>query len=148
MFIKTQKLYYEICFVDCIERSRGFTIPKNGCFYVFDFHAIVYFEIDTGKVIEIEDEWEYDLEKSVIILNGVKIPFIGFEGTPILEKQGVGKLELKNSSIKLIKEDGNVEVWNLENFSGDWEQVTFDSSRNAFLFGAPYDFDYRYITIP
>jgi hypothetical protein len=33
----------------------------------------------------------------------------------------------------------------MEMSSGDWEQVTFDCSRNAFLFGTPYNFDYKYV---
>jgi len=42
---------------------------------------------------------------------------------------------------------GETQIWHFENFSGDWEQVSYDRCRNAFLFGASYDFDYRYIQI-
>ncbi|WP_106795219.1 hypothetical protein [Aquimarina sp. Aq78] len=139
---------YKIEYPGYMERSVGFSIPENGIFYMVSREDLVYYELETDKVVEIEDEWEIDTDNCIIHLNGEKIPFIGlFGGTPILEKQGIGKLELKNSTIKLIKEEGSTELWNLENFSGDWEQVTFDKYQDALLFGAPYDFDYRYIKI-
>jgi hypothetical protein len=139
---------YKIEYPGYMERCIGFSIPENGNFYVVSWDDLAYYELGTGKVIEVEDEWELDTDNPIILLKGKRIPFIGlFGGNPILDRQGVGRLELKNSTVKLLKDNGDIELWNLKNFSGDWEQVTFDKYRDAFLFGAPYDFDYRYIQI-
>ena len=62
-------------------------------------------------------------------------------------KKGIGEISLKESEITLVRENGIEQKWKFDNFSGDWEQVSFDTKVNAFLFGAPYDFDFRYITI-
>ncbi len=130
-----------------MERSQGFTIPENKCFYVVSFDDLVYYDLNSGEILEL-DNWDIDENKSVVLLDGKEIPFIGlWGGNPILNKRGIGVLSLNNSEIILKRENGSEQKWKLENFSGDWEQVTFDMNINGFLFGAPYDFDYRYISI-
>jgi hypothetical protein len=129
-----------------MERSVGFTVPNNGQFYVVSFEDLVYYQLDSGCVTEIEKEWELKEKERVILVEGDRVPFIGlWDGSPIHKREGIGKLQLKNSVVSLVKMDGQIQRWEFENFSGDWEQVTFDCSRNAFLFGAPYDFDYKYV---
>lgn len=130
-----------------LERCQGFSIPENKSFYVVSFENLVYYDLNTGEVSEL-DNWDIDEIKNVILLKGKEIPFIGlWGGNPILWKSGIGELSLNNSKITLKREDGSEQSWNFDNFSGDWEQVTFDKTFDGFLFGAPYDFDYRYITI-
>ena len=130
-----------------MERSQGFTIPENKCFYVVSFEDLAYYNLNTDEVIEIEN-WELDENRRVIILKDIEIPFIGlWGGNPVLQKDGVGNLLLSDSEVTLLKEDGSKKIWKFENFSGDREYVTFDTKINGFLYGAPYDFDYRYITI-
>lgn len=97
---------------------------------------------------EIDQAWDLQEKANIILLEGHKIPFIGlWGGSPIHKREGIGELRLNNSVASLIHEHGEVGIWKFENFSGDWEQITFDRYRNAFLFGAPYDFDYRYVSI-
>jgi hypothetical protein len=130
-----------------MERSQGFSIPENKCFYVVSFEALVYYDLKSGEVTEIDD-WDFDETRNVILLDGKEIPFIGlWGGSPILNKSGIGRLSLNASTVTLKREDGTETNWSLENFSGDWEQVTFDAKTNAFLYGAPYDFDYRFVSI-
>jgi hypothetical protein len=129
-----------------MERSVGFTVPNNGQFYIVSFEDLVYYQLDSGSVTEIEQEWELKEEEKVILVGGDRVPFIGlWGGSPIHKREGIGELQLKNSVVSLVKIDGQIQHWKFENFSSDWEQVTFDRSRNAFLFGAPYDFDYKYV---
>jgi hypothetical protein len=136
----------KIQFPGYMERSVGFTVPENGQFYVVSFDDLVYYQLDSGNVIEIEKTWDLKENERVILLEGNKIPFIGlWGGSPLHEREGVGELQLKDSVVSLAKAGGQVSRWAFKNFSGDWEQVTFDRYRNAFLFGTPYDFDYRYV---
>jgi hypothetical protein len=129
-----------------MERSVGFTVPNNGQFYVVSFESLVYYQLDSGSVTEIEQKWELKEEERVILVEGDRVPFIGlWGGSPIHKREGIGELQLKNSVVSLVKMDGQIQCWEFKNFSGDWEQVTFDCSRNAFLFGTPYDFDYKYV---
>jgi hypothetical protein len=129
-----------------MERSVGFTVPNNGQFYVVSFEDLVYYQLDSGSLTEIEQEWELKEEERVILVEGDRVPFIGlWGGSPIHKREGIGELQLKNSVVSLVKMDGQIQRWEFKNFSGDWEQVTFDCSRNAFLFGTPYDFDYKYV---
>ena len=135
-----------IQFPSYIDRCVGFTVPENGQFYVVSFNALVYYQLDNGVTREIDQPWDLQEKESLILLEGNKIPFIGlWGGSPIHKRDGIGELRLTNSVASLIHENGKVDTWKLENFSGDWEQITFDRYRNAFLFGAPYDFDYRYV---
>jgi hypothetical protein len=135
-----------IRFPGFMERSVGFTVPDNGQFYVVSFEDLVYYQLDGGNVTEIEQQWELKKEERVILVEGDKIPFIGlWGGSPIHKREDIGELQLKNSVVSLAKIDGSIQRWKFKNFSGDWEQVTFDLSCNAFLFGTPYDFDYRYV---
>ena len=137
-----------IQFPDFMERSIGFTVPDNGQFYIVSFEDLVYYQLDDGNVTKIEKKWELKEEEKVILFEGDKVPFIGlWGGSPIHKREGVGELHLKNSVVSLAKMDSSIQRWKFKNFSGDWEQVTFDLSRNAFLFGTPYDFDYRYVHI-
>lgn len=136
-----------IDFPGYMERCQGFTIPVNKCFYVVSFDDLVYYDLNTGEVTELDD-WEIDDKKSVVLINNQEIPFIGlWGGNPILFRDGVGSLSLNNSEVTLINEDGTEKKWQFENFSGDWEKVTFDTEIDGFLFGTPYDFDYVYISI-
>ena len=133
-----------IQFPGYMERSVGFTVPENGQFYVISFEDLIYYRLDNGDVIEIEQEWDLNEKEKVIVLDGVKIPFIGlWDGSPLQKKEGTGNLTLEDSVVTLTRENGEICTWRLENLSGDWEYVIFDRYRNAFLFGAPYDFDYR-----
>ncbi|MCW8929465.1 MAG: hypothetical protein OQL19_04410 [Gammaproteobacteria bacterium] len=130
-----------------MERSQGFSIPENKCFYIVSFEDLVYYNLNSGEVTEIDD-WDFDETRNVILLQGKEIPFIGlWGGNPILKKSGLGELTLNESVVTLKHKNGSVTKWNLENFSGDWAQVTFDTKLNGFLYGAPYDFDYRYVSI-
>jgi hypothetical protein len=137
-----------IQFPDFMERSVGFTVPNDGRFYVVSFEDLIYYQLDDGSVTETEQEWELREEESIILIEGDKVPFIGlWGGSPIHRREDIGELRLKNSVVSLTKVNGQIQHWQFKNFSGDWEQVTFDHSRNAFLFGTPYDFDYRYVYI-
>lgn len=130
-----------------MERCQGFTIPKNKCFYVVSFEDLAYFDLNTGDVIELED-WDMDESRNLILLNNQEIPFIGVSGgNPLLNRADIGQLILSNSVVTLSTIDGRSKKWEMENFSGDWEHVSFDSEVNGFLFGAPYDFDYRFIEL-
>ncbi|MGB8697788.1 MAG: hypothetical protein WCD18_00080 [Thermosynechococcaceae cyanobacterium] len=141
-----------IQFPGSMERSIGFTVPENGQFYVVSFEDLVYYQLDDRsviEVIEIQQNWDLKENERVILLEGNKIPFIGlWGGSPLHEREGIGELRLKDNVVSLSKVNGEKHRWRFENFSGDWEQVTFDRSLNAFLFGAPYDFDYRYVYFP
>jgi hypothetical protein len=66
-----------IQFPGYMERSIGFTVPENGQFYVISFDDLIYYRLDNGTVIEIEQEWDLNEKERVIVLDGVKIPFIG-----------------------------------------------------------------------
>lgn len=133
-------------FSSYMERCVGFTVPENGQFYVVSFDVLIYYQLDNEVAREIDQPWDLQEKESLILLEGNKIPFIGlWGGSPIHKRDGIGELRLTNSVASLIHENGKVDTWKLENFSGDWEQITFDRYRNAFLFGAPYDFDYRYV---
>ena len=70
----------KIQFPGYMERSIGFTVPENGRFYVVSFDYLVYYQLDNGDVIEIEQEWDFNEKEKVIILDNVKIPFIGLWG--------------------------------------------------------------------
>ena len=130
-----------------MERSQGFSIPENRCFYVVSFEDLVYYDLNSGEITELDD-WDIDESRNVILLNDKEVPFIGlWGGSPLLEKSGIGELSLSGSVVTLQRIDGTATIWELENFSGDWAQVTFDSKSNGFLYGAPYDFDYRYVSI-
>jgi len=138
---------YKIQYPGYMERCQGFTIPENKKFYIVSFEDLVYFDLNTGEVTEL-DNWDFDEEKNLIFVNDQEIPFIGlWGGSPLHKRKDIGELKLKNSCVTLKRENGEEEKWKLENFSGDWEQVTFDIKEKAFLFGAPYDFDFRYICI-
>lgn len=137
-----------IQFPSYIERSVGFTVPEDGQFYVVSFDDLFYYQLNNSKVTNIEKDWELKEKEKVILLEGDKIPFVGlWGGSPLHEREGIGKLHLKDSVVSLTRIGGQIQRWEFENFSGDWEQVTFDRSRNAFLFGTPYDFDYRYVKL-
>jgi hypothetical protein len=97
---------------------------------------------------EVEDEWSFDEERQTITFAGNTRPFIGlWGGRPLLSRSGLGQLSVTGSCIQLATPSGEVKAWQFDNFSGDWEQVTFDSMSAAFLFGAPYDFDFRYVDL-
>ncbi len=135
-----------------MERCSGFTVPENGQFYVVSFDCLVYYQLNNEiiKGKEIEQSWDIDLKgkDSSILLEEKKIPFIGvWGGSPIHKREGIGELHLKNSAVSLTNESGEIYTWKFENFSGDWEQITFDRYSDAFLFGAPYDLDFRYVLI-
>ncbi len=131
-----------------MERTLGFTIPQNGRFYVFYFDDLVYYDISKGVVEERDSNWDFDDETNLVFLDGQEIPFVGlWGGDPILKREDLGILSLQDSKVTLERPDGKKQLWDFSNFSGDWEQVTFDRVKNAFIFGAPYDFDYRYIEI-
>lgn len=133
-----------------MERCSGFTIPQNGVFYALHFEeSLARFDILSGKAEVIEDgELEVDDHLSVFKLDDIKYPFVGYSGTHSLHRsEGFGYLSLLDSNVVLTNIDGSTSEWQFENFSGDWEQVTFDLFRDAFLFGAPYDFDFRYVEI-
>lgn len=138
----------KIQFPGYMERSVGFTIPENGQFYVVSFEDLVYYQLDSGNITEIEEDWELKEKEKVILLKGNKIPFLGlWGGSPLHKRKDIGELQLDNSIVSLTMIGGNIHRWEFDNFSGDWEQVTFDRYRNSFLFGTPYDFDYRYVQI-
>ena len=138
----------KITFPGYMERCCGFSIPKNGKFYIVSFDDLLIYDVDSNAPEEVETDWQIDEEQMLIITENQKIPFIGlWGGKPILIKPGVGELSLKDSKVCLRYDNGKSKEWQFENFSGDWEQVTFDLERDAFLFGAPYDFDFRYMRI-
>ncbi len=138
-----------IQFPGFMERSVGFTVPDNGRFYVVSFDDLIYYQLDNDDATSVEQDWELNEKEQVIVLKGDKIPFIGlWGGSPLHKLEGIGELQLKDSVVSLAGTGGQIHRWEFENFSGDWEQVTFDRSRSAFLFGAPYDFDYRYVNLP
>ncbi|MEM8673922.1 MAG: hypothetical protein AAGF83_08630 [Cyanobacteria bacterium P01_G01_bin.67] len=138
-----------IQFPGYMERCIGFTVPENGQFYVVSFNTLVYYQLDNGIVTEIEQTWDLRGKECIILLEEKEIPFIGlWGGSSIHKREGLGKLQLENSVVSLTKENEELCRWKFENFSDDWEQITFDRYRDAFLFGTPYDFDYRYVYIP
>ena len=137
----------KISFPGYMERCHGFSIPDNKRFLVVSFDDLVQFDLNSGEVTELDD-WDFDAKRNVILLDGEEVPFIGlWGGNPVLKKDGVGELTLKESELTLKRENGSENKWQLENFSGDWEFATFDTGFNGILFGAPYDFDFRYISI-
>lgn len=140
---------YKINFAGYTERCQGFTIPNNMTFYIVSFEDLVYYDLKTGKVeVQDEDDWDFEGHKNLIYLKDKEIPFIGlWGGKPLLLKEGIGRLSVENSLITLRRENGEEQQWQFENFSGDWEKVTFDMKVNGFLFGAPYDIDFRYIVL-
>lgn len=82
------------------------------------------------------------------LLNGEYHSTIGlFEGHSIKYRRGLGRLILQNSKVTLIQSHHEHRSWTLSNSSRDWEAVTFDRVDEAFLFGAPYDMDFRYILL-
>ena len=140
-----------ISFPGYMERCVGFSIPQNGRFYVVSFDDLILFDIDNDTAEELECIYDIDMKHCLIRLeesNKTTIPFIGlWGGTPLLHKKGIGDLSLKESKVTLRYERGFIQEWQFENLSGDWEHVTFDSERNAFLFGTPYDVDFKYIHV-
>ena len=134
-----------ISFPGYMERSIGFTIPNNGRFFVASWDDLIYCQLDNKQITEVEEHWKLNSDKKVICIGDQEIPLIGlWSGAPILNRTGLGELQLHQGLVSL-QGNGEIQQWQFENFSGDWEQVTFDRERKAFLFGAPYDFDYRYV---
>lgn len=141
---------YNIQFPGFMERCSGFTIPKNGIFYALYFEeSLARFDIDAGAAEHILDgDMELLADFSEFKLDGIRHPFVGYNGIhSVLSRNDIGELSLANSSVTLARLDGSSCDWQFENFSGDWEQVTFDVSRCAFLFGTPYDFDFKYVDL-
>jgi hypothetical protein len=132
-----------------MERCCGFTIPECGVFYAFYFEFnLARFDIFHGDSIELDEVWSFDTEKSTLLIDGRTVPFVGlWGGRPLLNHENLGHLSLEGSVVQLQTPNSNTQVWSFANFSGDWESVTFDSVSDAFLFGAPYDFDFRYVEL-
>jgi hypothetical protein len=132
-----------------MERCCGFTVPEAGSFYAFYFdNALARFDIHQGTAAEVDEDWNFDESARMITIGQQTMPFLGlWGGKPLLVRDDLGTLALSNSQVQLTFPDSNVKVWKFQNFSGDWECVTFDATSNAFLYGAPYDFDFRYVEL-
>jgi predicted AlkP superfamily pyrophosphatase or phosphodiesterase len=140
---------YRIKFPGYMERCEGFTIPEGGVFYAFYVDEdLVRFDIHTDTAVLIDEEWHVDEKQSTITIGTRQLPFLGvWGGNPLLKRNEIGKLSLANSQVELSMPGGGIKSWQFDNFSEDWEHVTFDRTSNGFLFGAPYDFDFRYIEL-
>lgn len=142
-------MQHKIAFPGYMERCCGFTIPDCGVFYAFYFeYNLARFDVLRNEAIELDEEWQFDEQQSILTVVGRNLPFIGlWGGEPLLSRSDLGSLSLHGSEVKLTTPDGEFKSWTFENFSGDWAAVTFDVNARAFLYGAPYDFDFRYVEI-
>ena len=96
-----------IQFPGYMERSVGFTVPEDGHFYVVSTEDLVYYQLDSGNVTEIEKDWELKERERVILLEGDEIPFVGlWGGSPLHAREDIGELQLKNSVVTLIRIEG------------------------------------------
>lgn len=140
---------HRIAFPGWMERCIGFTIPEDGKFFAFYFDEwLAHFDIRRGQAIEIDDEWSFCNHDKTLTVDGQTQAYIGLNGgTPLLTRETLGKLSLTNSCVQLAAPNGRLADWQFDNFSGDWEFATFDKSASAFLYGVPYDFDFRYIEL-
>jgi hypothetical protein len=139
---------HRIAFPGFMERCCGFTIPEGGVFFAFFVDYLARFEIHRKLATEVEEEWSFDEERQTITFAGKTRPFLGvWGGRPVVSRPELGRLSVTGSRVQLTTPTGEVQEWQFENFSGDWEHVTFDAEAPAFLFGAPYDFDFRYVEL-
>jgi hypothetical protein len=132
-----------------LEQCCGFTIPEGGVFYAFYFDEdLIQIDMLNRRALNVDEEWEIDEQNSTISIGNTALPFLGlWGGSPLLIRDGLGALRLANSLVQLTTPAGETKTWQFQNFSGDWEHVTFDRKANGFLFGAPYDFDFRYVEL-
>jgi len=136
----------DIDFPPYMERCCGFTVPEDGRFYIISFDDLALIDVKSGKIEVVSSGWVIRESECEIVLGEKRIPFLGlWGGDALLERNGIGKVQLDSSTVKLVEDSGCSREWEFENFSGDWEFVTFDRDRKAFLFGAPYSFDFKYI---
>lgn len=139
---------YRINFPGYMERCCGFTIPDGGVFFAFYFEVLARFDARSGVADEVDDEWSFDEDQQTVTVAGRTRPFVGvWGGRPLLVRENLGQLSLGDGHVQLTTPVGEVKKWQVENFSGDWAQVTFDTTSAAFLYGAPYDFDFRYVEL-
>jgi hypothetical protein len=140
---------HRVAFPGYMERCCGFTIPEGGVFYAFYFDEdLTKFDMLNRQALKIDEDWEFDEQSSTISIGNAALPFLGlWGGSPLLIRNGLGTLNIANSLVQLTTPTGETKSWQFQNFSGDWEQVTFDRNANGFLFGAPYDFDFRYVEL-
>lgn len=140
---------HRIVFPGWMERCCGFTIPEHGVFYAFYFeYNLARFDIQQNLAVEIEGEWTFSENDQIITVKNRAMPFLGvWGGRPLLTSEKHGQLTLSAGKVQLSPPSGQIKEWQFENFSGDWEYVTFDSKSEAFLFGTPYDFDFRYVEL-
>lgn len=139
---------YRITFPGYMERCCGFTIPEGGEFFAFYFEVLARFDVRRGLGVEIDGEWSFNEEQQTVDIAGQVRPFVGvWGGRPLLIRENLGQLSSEDGRVQLVTPAGEVKKWQFENFSGDWEKVTFDATSASFLYGAPYDFDFRYVEL-
>jgi hypothetical protein len=145
----TQFAEHRVAVPGFLERCCGFTIPESGVFYAFYFDEdLAQYDIFNRRAVRIDEGWEIDEQSSTISIGNAAHPFLGlWGGSPLSFRDGLGTLSLANSLVQLTTPTGETKSWQFQNFSGDWEHVTFDRNANGFLFGAPYDFDFRYVEL-
>lgn len=142
----------KIRFPDLMERCVGFTIPKDSKFYIVSYDFLIFVDMNVNLTVEIESNWDLDIDSNQITVDGNEIPLLGvWGGVPISKKKDIGQIWLEKTSAHetVILKDINGQEHRLvvENLSGDWETLTFDEKCSAFLYGTPYDFDCAYFII-
>jgi len=142
-------MQHRITFPGYMERCCGFTIPTEGVFFAFELDEdLIQFDIHHGTVLEVMTKWYCDPQLRTLTVDNRTIPFLGvWGGEPLLFRPALGTLCLADSCVQLTTPSGDVKSWQFENFSSEWEYVTFDTTSKAFLFGATYDFNFRYVEI-
>ena len=140
---------HTIRFPGYMERCSGFTIPNNGVFYALYFDDfLARFDVFGGTAEEIDgNEWIVRDESSVFEMDGREYPFVGYAGIHAIHRRdGLGYLSV-DPEITFIRPDGATMEFRFSNCSGDWQQTTFDVTHDGFLFGAPYDVDFKYVDL-
>jgi hypothetical protein len=118
------------------ERIRGFTAPKNGVFFVFDYDEVHKVSLGDQPIVEILDDDPYVFAEKVQGGFGVS------DREPI-RSVGDSRLEYKfhpgapSVTVNVELPDGKRQI-EFRTFSGDWFVATFSPCGKYLVLAEPY----------
>lgn len=118
------------------ERIRGFTLPENGVFYVFDYDEVFRISLGATANVEITGENPYDFEERCGSYYGVS------DKEPILSCRDANLRysfdPSKNSQTVHIHTGHGEEILNFPSLSGDWFVATLTADGTYLFIAEPY----------